>query len=693
MSNLLVNPSFETQDERGPAQWEYAGPEEYRRATLAAPEAHDGEHAILFTNIRGQVSWTSAPVPVRAGATYGLSWWTKIAGREPWHWSYYAKQAIRVLFLDERGNELPPYERRIRCIGSAGWVRAWIKFEAPPQAHSAQVQLLFECDIETDGQALLDDFYLEEITPLVPSDKTAVLRCAIRDARTRQPLTARCYVRTDGGEYLLPKYCYWAEADGLAFHTLSPDFEIEVPAGAGRIEAYHGLEYDICIRPYEVAAGETKDIVLPLHRRFDASERRWFCGEAHHHLFFHRGTRHPQMTIDHVMAIAQAEGLNFLSFQGEITELLAHLDNHQMHRREDFVGEVGIESVSDIYGHMSNIFVTALPDYEPLNGQHGVPMQQVLWPPNVTMIRHQRQHGGASAYCHPLDHIDPADPLASIANPERMLCARELPVDLALGETPALDLLCEETPGTNIRKMQEYYRLLNLGFRFGVVASTDYYCDQAEGHPGANRTYVRVHSLDFACIADAYRRGATFCTNGPLLFLTVNGIGPGEEVRLQPGISVPISVEALSLWGLSRAEIIVNGKVLRTLYPADNGQIVEQFDFRPEQSCWVCARAFGPGARLVHMRDIAPEARTREGQFAHTSPAYITVPGRPLQPNREDALYYAAWCEAAMRAVEARADLFAKDCWGPKPDPEALKQRVLEQFEQARQFFLSLARA
>jgi len=46
-----------------------------------------------------------------------------------------------------------------------------------------------------------------------------------------------------------------------------------------------------------------------------------------------------------------------------------------------------------------------------------------------------------------------------------------------------------------------------------------------------------------------------------------------------------------------------------------------------------------------------------------------------------------------MRAAEARSALFADGCWSPKPDAESLKQRVLEQFEQARQFFLSLAPA
>lgn len=690
-TNLLLNPSFEERDENGPLHWRFSGAPDSREATLAAPEAHDGACAIMFTRLRGSFAWTSDSVAVKPQADYGLTWWTKTAGEEPWHWSYYAEHWVRIFFLDERGRQVGRAERRLRCIGSDGWVQGWLKCRAPQAAQAARVQFFFCCDIETDGQALIDDACFEEIVPLQPSPEHAVLRCRMVEEATGAPLLARCYVRPEGGDHLVPKYCYWAQVDGLAFHPLAPEFELQVPAGKGQVECVRGLEYEICRTQYQAASGEIRELTLPMRRRFDLPSRGWLGGDQHHHLFFHRGTRHPQMTIDDVMAIAQGEGLNFLSFQGEITELLAHLHQHPTHRAEGFVGEVGLETVSDFYGHMSQIYVTALPEYQPLNGQSGMPMHRVTWPPNVTVVRHMRERGGASVYCHPLDGFAPGAILEGIADGKKMLCAREWPIDLALGETPGWDLICEEQPDSHKHKMQEYYRMLNLGFRFGVTGSTDYYCDQACGYPGANRTYCHADSLDFASIAAAYRRGATFCTNGPLLLLKVNEAEPGDEVRLKPDDALRVSVEGFSLWGIGRVEIVVNGQVVHT-FPADEeGKVTGAFEFRPERSCWLCARAFGPGHRLVHMRDIAEESRTEEGQFAHTSPVYLTVEDKPLLPKREDALYYAGWVEAAMQAVEARSDLFAKDVWGSKPNPEALKRRVLEEFERARQVFLSLA--
>ncbi len=690
MPNLLTNPSFEEAEGEGLLGWRFSGPAEFRQGTLEAPEAHSGKRALQFTRVRGAVAWTSDSVAVQGRGRYGLTWWTKIAGHEPWHWSYYAEHWVRLFFLDAQGRQVGKEERRLRCIGSEGWVQAWLKCLAPAEAQSARVQFFLCSEIETDGIVLIDDACFEETPSLRPSAGHAVLRCRIVDAATGAPLLARCYVRTQAGEYLVPRYCYWAEVDGLAFHPLAPEFEIEVPAGKGQVECMRGLEYGIAQVEYQVGVGEMRDISVRLERRFDLPARGWLCGEHHHHLFFHRGTRHPQMRIDEVMQMAQGEGLNYFSFQGEITEFVAHLGDHEMHRTRDFVGEVGLESVSDLHGHMDNIYVTRLPDYEPLNGQQGMPMHAVAWPPNVVLLRHVREQGGASTYAHPMDKFEPGKVLEHVADAKRVTSGRELPIDLALGETPGIDLLCEERPDAHKQKMEEYYRLLNLGFRFGATGSTDYYCDQARGYPGANRTYCRASRLDFAAVAEAYRRGATFCTNGPLLLLKVNEAEPGDEVRLEAEQPVRVAVEAFSLWGLSRVEVVINGEVRHVFVADEGGRVVGEVELRLERSGWICARAFGPGRRLVHMRDIAEETRATEGQFAHTSPVYVTVTGRPLQPKAEDALYYAGWVHAAIKAVEERADLFAKDKWGEKPDPESLKRRVLEEFERARQVFLSM---
>ena len=58
----------------------------------------------------------------------------------------------------------------------------------------------------------------------------------------------------------------------------------------------------------------------------------------------------------------------------------------------------------------------------------------------------------------------------------------------------------------------------------------------------------------------ALRGGRTFVTNGPLLFLTVNGQGPGATVRGADPLKV--EVRAVSRVPFERVEIVLNGAVV-----------------------------------------------------------------------------------------------------------------------------------
>ena len=96
-----------------------------------------------------------------------------------------------------------------------------------------------------------------------------------------------------------------------------------------------------------------------------------------------------------------------LSFQGEMSELLANMGKTVL-MAEDFVGEVGLESVSDFYGHVCNLHVT-LPMAESKEDDAGFPMRLVSWPMNADVLEHQLRTGGASVYAHPFDKLSDAE--------------------------------------------------------------------------------------------------------------------------------------------------------------------------------------------------------------------------------------------------------------------------------------------
>src|SRR5690606_30493413 len=125
--------------------------------------------------------------------------------------------------------------------------------------------------------------------------------------------------------------------------------------------------------------------------------------------------------------------------------------------------------------------------------------------------------------------------------------AREFPIDVALGLHCTVDLLAKEDKGDDFEvKLRDVMRLYNLGFRFGITGSTDFHVDQAREPIGGIRTYAKAQ-LRWDAIAAAYRDGATFATNGPLLRFTAGGKDIGGTLRVARPGEIECTVQAESL--------------------------------------------------------------------------------------------------------------------------------------------------
>jgi hypothetical protein len=368
------------------------------------------------------------------------------------------------------------------------------------------------------------------------------------------------------------------------------------------------------------------------------------------------------MRPQEVFAIAKAEGLNYLSLDGEMIEFRASLADHDQARDADFVGEIGLEAVTDFYGHLCLIGVR-----QDLPG--GFPMRMVFWPPNEEVMRFAARQRAAVVSAHPLN-TNSLDAFIGAVASERGCLARELAMDVLLGCVVTFDLFSESEPPQRASDVTAaYYHLLNLGRRVGVSAATDYYVDQGRGACGAWRTYARCDRLDFAGIAQAYRQGRTFATNGPLVLFQVNGVGPGDDVSLAAPGEVELSLCAESQWGLHGAELVVNGEVLRQ-WQAVDGRLDLCDQVRIDETSWVAARVFGTRSAQVDSSPMADDPGHRYGQFAHTSPVYVSVAGAPFRPRRPAVEFARRWLDAMEAAVHAAkerylaADLSAYDLTG-----------------------------
>lgn len=677
MSTLLGNGGFEDTADGVPAGWTYSGPAGRRDETWPDGGAHGGTRSIRFAARTDRQAWTSERAPVQGSVPHRLEWWTSLAGSTPWHWTTHTGFiGVRVTFFDAAGDRCGITERRIRSIGTDGWVRCWLGVNPPPEASSCTVSLVCEAEIETDGTIAFDDVALMPAGTIQTPAGWGRLLGVVRGAEDQAPGLARVLITAADGRHYAPENSYQF-LDG-SFHATGEPFELALPAGRAAVFITRGFEYSIWRDTVDIRAGQTTEVAPRLAHRWPLSAEGWYGGDAHIHLFFHRHSVHPQMVPADVFALARAEGLGWLSFKGEEKEAREYIARSAPLCVPGFTGEIGIEAVSDFHGHVYTLNARTIP-------ADGFPMKLVPWPMNLDLGTALDSVGGALVYAHPSGDLAAGGLLEGIADPARLLLAREWPVDLALGQNPAFDILAPDGPNATAVKLPVYYRMLNAGFRSAVTASTDAYIDQGRMHPGAARTYAYAPSLTWSEIADAHRKGATFATNGPLVWLSVNGKRPGEEARVARNGSAEVQFRAASNRGLTRAEVIVNGRIAYTAFPGADGEIRGSFVLPVSESCWVALRAFGPrGEGLAD--ELIPDEWKAEGigQFAHTSPVYVMLDGRAMRPDPEAARFFAEWIAAYRNAVLNRADLFENEngTWG-----EDVKARILERLDRAEAVF------
>ena len=206
----------------------------------------------------------------------------------------------------------------------------------------------------------------------------------------------------------------------------------------------------------------------------------------------------------------------------------------------------------------------------------------------------------------------------------------------------ALDVMSQ---GDEESVAKTWYRLLNCGLRCNISAGTDSFLNVMYFLvPGANRLYVRTGSrLSYEKWIEGYKQGNSFATNGPLVFLTVNGREPGSVLKLPSAPkSLRVEAESSSHVPMDNLEIIRNGEVIASV-PATGDRRVLKFtgDIPIHASSWVAARVNGPGHRFV------PNDRRL---FAHTNPVYCYLGDQGIR-SRKDAEFFVDWIDKLIVEV------------------------------------------
>lgn len=494
-----------------------------------------------------------------------------------------------------------------------------------------------------------------DVSDRVHSAPVGTLRGTVLDERGR-PAPARVTVVAEDGRAYAPRGGFHRVLSPTETHYFRTDgaFEVQVPAGGATVAVRRGLEY----RPIEITVdvppgglGETR---FELARLVDAPARGWYSGDTHvHDLHQGRyGLTHQDFFNDlvsedlHVsISLIHMDGTRLMGRWDDLTGRPHPLstDEHMLQYAQEFrgsFGHVGLAGVSE--------FITPL-----IGGAANTPFAADRL--NADYLEAARAMGATGGFMHPFS--------GSVETPESV-GTQEIPVDVALGAGDFYDVICFWYD--ELANAEMYYRILNAGFRIAATGGTDNFSDVwRDPGPGASRTYALVDgelSVDSWLEAVGERR--TFATNGPLLFLTVDGVEPGGEIRVPEGGGGErvVAVEVASNSPVARVEIVVNGAVVDVVETSAMGE-----RFRVERvveldgSGWIAARALGPASPLV-----------ADGYaFAQTSPVWVVAGGREYR-SAEDIRFLLA-------AVEAfRARVVERDRWVTVADRERFLGRVDE---------------
>jgi hypothetical protein len=320
-------------------------------------------------------------------------------------------------------------------------------------------------------------------------------------------------------------------------------------------------------------------------------------------------------------------------------------------------------------------------------------LKTIVWPVSVGGLR----EGGVGGFDWPMmmDAADDAHAQGALVSwahwPYPSL---EAPLDIALGRIDSIDLLTTGNPfehhpilvevykmyGPKVYSMAPvdvYYHYLNCGFRLAMSSGSD---KMALNPPmGSARTYVKTDGpLSYDSWIEGIRKGRTFASDYPLLEFTANEQVPGETLHLSPGkAAIRIHAHAQSLEPYEQLEIIYNGKVICSVKPSGshfNASIDETVEM--DRGGWIAARAHG--------RKMLEYGATwwKMPVFAHSSPIYLDMPGRPA-PAAESARLFLDQLGFLERWAQ-------RDAKFPLPEN---KSEALRRIAQAREVYRKLSQS
>lgn len=473
--------------------------------------------------------------------------------------------------------------------------------------------------------------------PAQAQPAAGVLKVRVLD-EAGSSLPARVHLRDATGRYLLAEgqstrqravYKGTTPVCGDWFYT-DGSFSIEVGPGEAQIDIAHGPAYATAHDAIPIVAGQSVEKIYTLKRLIDPLAMGWYSADEHLH----------QMP-DAALMLAEDLNLAALPICGGVE--LSYLPRQKLTQLPD----ANHLLVTELPALEWDCFLWNLP--KPLEMRLG----QGPWP-EEDFATSDRPGGSADLRTSfvvrtPLlveqMHAAGATTIAYMHDPPRIWY---YPLYVANGWIDVYGVLengyCSianrgteadfwqslEREGTN-GNFGVWYRFLNCGYRLPASAGTDNIGMGVGVWKGYNRVYAKLDGrLTVESWLSALKQGKTFVTNRPLLFVTVDGKEPGSELAIKSGTPLSVDIHAISATPVSRIDIVHQGRVLKQIDVEPVTDIRRKEKITVPASGWLAMRCLGRSENP----NLSPAFA-----FAHTSPFYVLVDGRPIR-SPEDARYF-----------------------------------------------------
>ncbi len=500
--------------------------------------------------------------------------------------------------------------------------------------------------------------------PAGPGTLWGELRVKILDHETGAAIPARCYLTDSAGQsWSPPGAINYVKPPERNFVTRG-DFKIALPPGAYTLAVERGPEYRAATREVEIRAGETRHETVELERWINMNARGWYSGDLHNHrdwrempdlLLAEDLNLAPTLTQwvwdDAPISRAPLGETESAVRVVDATHAYSVLDT-EIERLFDGPGAVdlvGLRAPIEFRGYLLSPTNDVFADAARAQGGY-VDAEKIVWRDAAALVALGKVDFAGVVY----NHFHRRD-VGTDTDPWGMI-----PKEKPEYRTPA---------GMPLWALDVYYKFLNCGFKLPASAGTA--SGVMPSPVGLERVYVHLgKAFDYHEWFRALKAGRSFATNGPMLFLTVNGHEPGDTIHMAAGNPAHLVVDAAASSGgdINRLEIVWKGKVVKSVEASGNAPALNaRFELDARESGWFAARTF----------ENPPEA----ARFAQTSPVYVQVgQDRGIVP--EDAKFFLDWIDREMQFYGKLA----------KFRSEADRQAMLDFYRRARAVYERLAR-